>query len=462
MYLENVLPTAQGYKSVCYKGESLSCKPVDKIKACEVVQSESYDYCRLNKGTVASVNGKEFLFDGESKTLYKIEDCVPLEVNTGCVKPKELVGISTLGNRLILYSKDKIFWSSVAIGGELDFKPSLPTGAGSTKQNLLKGDIVTLKTLGDSLVVYTTRGALNMVKSQDQLKYAFNPLLGISGIKKPQHVTNGTSHDRHYVFTTTGLQVVQGRREVAHLDPQTSEFLLGNIIERYTGEQKGNSSVDKVTPSNCNEGWSSETQPKCIPESVVCTQLQESVTQGESLEVSLSFVHGKLYVSYGDSKDCSKEFSLVWDEALERWGKLKVDHVGVIDYKGKTVFIKVDGTELSYNLNHQKSVACNDRDSLACEGVIILGRYQLERGSVSQIQGLEVERVLPQSDFSLFWMHSLDGANWDKDEELTPSVQVDSLRRYNIRRTGMSHAVKMVGTFDLNTLLIELNTNGRR
>lgn len=522
IYMENVIPVAEGLRSVCYVPGELPC--LDAIEPCCNLSNlrKSGYLAHGDNVTTARVQDRNYIFiaDDTNPQLFEaFPDCSKQPVPMKCLKWHKIKGIASLRGRMIAWDSCTVYWSNIGdnevepecgaeelppeevLPGALDFCPSLTNGAGSAKPNDLKSDIIAGFPMGDGLALYTCENVVYMqFNSDDHFPFRWKEIPSAGGIRDPKHVAWQSNTGYHYAWTSNGLQKIWPDREASLEHPQVSEFLEGNIIEDYIGVQCGRTTEDEgnditceetphtkqpapaVTPCNPTsydalvdepQSWSSETQTwdsdTCFESTPLeCPQLQERVVPCDhGLDIKVRFVGAEyLAISYGGLCDCEYEYVLLWDRRLQRWGKLKHRHTDVfecpkMDMREQIGFLHKDCSVCHLSVDHQEDINCRDREVLSCQGVVIFGRYQLDRDHQATINGFEIERVHKEADFRSYWLHSYDGRNWEKDHVPVPVIRTNGLRKYDLRLTGKTHALKLIGTFVINSILLTFTNNGR-
>ena len=161
-YMENVLPTAYGYKSVCYEEGTIPCA-VD-FGSCEINHLVKDRYVKHDgQITIANLHNKGFLFDSNNKKLYQVfPDCGIEEIALDCINWDDIIGITTVAGRLVAYSTCRIFWGSLEVGDEHNFCSGLSGLAGAANPTHLKGNIVGILPLMEGAIVYSDENALFM------------------------------------------------------------------------------------------------------------------------------------------------------------------------------------------------------------------------------------------------------------------------------------------------------------
>lgn len=294
------------------------------------------------------------------------------------------------------------------------------------------------------------------------VKYKFDEVPRAGGLISPLHVAWEANADYHVALTSNGIQEIKKDRASTWEHPYLYQFLQGNILEDYHGLQEGISSLNQIgQDTGCDEcEWSSETQYPltCLADDVEHpAQLRERKSINECLDVAINFVGSELIAfSYGGIGENEYEYVITWHEALGRFGKLKIQHSHITELPDRVGFHQMG---IYYEGEVQSLQTKHDED---CEGVVILGRYQLERDHVTEVEHIELERIQSNKKLDVYWLHSTDGANWLQDTIPCNVILSDNMRTYKLRATGKTHALKLVGTFVLTSVILTFRNNGRR
>ena len=468
MYMENVVPVAEGLRSVCYEPIADTClmqMPADSNLYRTKLLPKHGVLVHSKHSSVALLHGKSFMFHRESHTLYRAFPGCNMEPQAlSCELGVDILGIASTGARLVAYAKDRIYWSNIGADEELDFVPSFTNGAGSAIPTQLKGDIVAVFPLHDSLIIYTTENAVEMHFSTNiHLKYQFNEIPRVGGLLSPLHVAWESNAGYHVAMTTNGIQKISRHRQATFEFPYPYEFLQGDTLEDYHGLQAGIESLNQIPNDiSCTTwGWSSETQypldgDHCSEQSIEHpSQLQERIAD-ECLDVAVNFIGSELIAfSFGASGEGQYEYILTWHEGLQRFGRLKREHSHAYEVAGR-VGLNQLGT---FNLGEASALVYKHKED--CEAVIILGRYQTDRGHITTARQIEIERIYGHHRLDTYWLYSLDGVNWLKDHVPCEVIRSDNMRSYKSRVSAKNLALKLVGTFTLTSVVLTFINNGR-
>ena len=87
--------------------------------------------------------------------------------------------------------------------------------------------------------------------------------------------------------------------------------------------------------------------------------------------------------------------------------------------------------------------------------------FRSTRGRTITLQGVDVENIESASNLSVTSAVSLDGKTITKTEGIE-KYSAEGVRKYSFKVSAMNHSIALIGKFNLNTLFITYNLNGRR
>ena len=465
VYMENVLPIAEGLASIGYEDQIQYLTNPHNIyrlsphKGFITRSAMSFDDGTIianpiNLGadfSVANLHRNHYAFKPLNSRFYKIDEFGGMELITTCLPQDTLLGILEANNFVIAYNEERIYWGNIDTNEELDFEPSLTTLAGSSIPLDLKGPIVAVYPVDNGFLIYTTRnviwGEFNVGKVH--CPWRFREVDSADGISDRNHVAWSHNSHFHYAWTNSGIQRIEGGRKATKEFPNVSEFLAGTIIEDYEGLQ------NDFTTTDTEPTWSSETQTYA---NVEATQLQIRKLNSP-MDIKVRHIGDQyLTFSYGGIGRNDYEYVLVYDFKLERWGKLKARHQDVLELVETPLLFNFG---LITSLGQVISILWETCDSDR-SGVLILGKYQLDRQNVCTAQSIEIEQVEQDADFDVYWMNTYDGYSWVRDHVPAQTIVAKSARRYHLRKTGKNHSLKLIGAFTLTSLILTFTSHGNR
>ena len=216
------------------------------------------------------------------------------------------------GGRLVASTKDMLYWSGIE--DNLDFTPSLSTGAASTGHIFNIGSIVKLIPSPEGFYALGTNGALHAQCTGDlEFPYNFKEVLGFRGIKQGRWCVVQKVLSEYLAYTTGGLQLIKGL-EAQDVEPELSHALR---IGTYTVL----STVEAEQPMyQCGREFRDnfDCKPTVLAEERKCANQSVRV-----VNVSDRYVT----VSYG-MHDVPSTYNQVYviDNQLARSGILNIEH----------------------------------------------------------------------------------------------------------------------------------------
>jgi len=489
LYCQNVLPTAQGYKSVTFRDLIAAALPANitfsKIFTVSdtsqnkaligittnskiyMITSSSYVWTDVTPATWA---GGDSVSTGNASGVHylylKQLGCYSVNIAGVALTPVTLTGITASAiygmvsamNYIILYDATKIYWN--ATDGSLNFVPSLITGAGSSTPYDIEGKIVAVVQLGNGFAIYTdTNIILASFSNNTQYPWIFRAATGGSGIANSGNVTTSRDLGFHTAITFAGiLQITaQGCTPIV---PEVADFIAAKIYETYNFTTNA---VDK-------------------------TELASNVVTKIATMASRYIM-----VSYGVS---SFTDTIVFDLVLKRWGRLHIDHVAAFEVEvdvsqeakpyneaseiGQTYAAAspstYNSTASKFNLppaigsifgfllaDGSIKLAELDFASIASTAVLLLGKYQATRNTLLELHEIDVESIpISNTSFDIRVLSSIDGK--DVSSITTPTVitSAGNNRQFGLKVEAKNHILALLGSFNLTTVEITASLGARR
>lgn len=493
LYVENVMPTAEGMQSVGYLqkirplagasdfDQAISLRDADENNFLYVpARGKNYIWNAATGNWVSTnpftgwtgklvtrayVNGRTFVcFEGQG--IYEYDATAGTftsQAITG-LTAAEIRGIGSSSNYLIAFTDLEVCWSSLV--NQLDFVPSFTTGAGRSIPQDVKARITACLGISGGFIIYTAKNAIAAIYTNNtRAPFTFKEIANAGGIQTYEQVTSEQTSGAQYAWTTGGLQkiTVQSAEPVS---AEVNDFIAGNMYDEY-------SSVTKEITTLYSDSY--------------------------EFPVKLSFISSRyVVISYSTNNDVALyQYALVFDTILRRWGKLKVLHVDCFSYPYPNVSGDVtyemlanitydDLSQTSYadlatgvisdppskltiaflNTDGEVHLATLDYNKITeDDAVIIFGKFQLVRAAMIGMQQFELEGIY--------------GATSDRPHPVTVSVKTEypnnrgiaiapmmltsssgKKSRYNKRAVGLNHELILEGTFALSTYILEATNEG--
>lgn len=292
-------------------------------------------------------------------------------------------GICSAAGYLIAYTENEISRSSLF--SPTDFVPTTLNGAGVETPEFVKGPIVACVSIENGFIIYSTQNIVSAAfTAQIDTPFAYRELGDGSGIEGVWNVTTELGLAEHFVWTSTGLQVVT-LQDVQSPFPDASEFLQYGLIETV----RNNVGIEAdLMASNALDGTA-------VPETEYFPQTP-IMQDRPPFDVSLVLC-GKRYLvvqySYAGIQN-SKHSAIVFDKAIKAWGKLKTfDTAFYFDYKPVSDFTDiryVDFQDMTYeDLDDIRYVDLSEVVSYAAKAARVIGAVigyypgQVENGQIN-------------------------------------------------------------------------------
>jgi hypothetical protein len=374
--------------------------------------------------SVAHVNGVSYIFFGKSGCYtYNFGTNTLDPVTLTGLAPANIIGICASSGYLVAWTGNTVFWSSNI--DPTDFTPSLVTGAGSQGVQESKGTIVTCLPQNNGFIVYTKKNAVAaQFTNNAQFPFSFREVIGAGGLSSASLVAYDGNSTNHYAYTTAGLQEISMQNSSV-IFPQVTDFLAGSQFEDF----------DETT------------------------NLFTQVTLGSPMRKKITLIGNRyLILSYGIS---TLTHALLYDFALARWGKLKIDHADCFDFtypssvvietpRRSVAMVQANGTVYATVMAYDTSISY---------GVVVLGKYQMDRNRFITMQEAHLESIRANSTITVSWLTTLDGVN------ATPSAavlatSVGTYRRYHSNISGINHSLVVSGGFNLHSLELKFTDGG--
>lgn len=502
IFCENVMPASYGYQSVAFDvaiqhtgnsdfdegiylrdaGEArtlfvpgvsgTTCKRYTYDQATNIWNSSSKTVPAGAKVTVANLKHRTFVHAAFDDEFWEWNAGWSNVTLTG-LTAANIQGLVAANAYLLAYDYDTIYWSSTS--DPTDFVPSLTTGAGSERILANKGRIKVCRPIEDGYIIYTTENVIIARFSKNvRFPWIFTEVKNSSGTEDPEHTTATGNDTVNYHYSTDGLMTIGATKAVQDM-PAVNEFLGCRKIESYDPV------LNKITVTNL----------------------------ANKPVVKIEFIASRwLVISYGAT---SLTQAIIYDTALKRWGKVKLDHVDCFEFSGNPgtvgstialTWAQVPGTwaqqantwaqygaiisggASSLNIPYrslaflradgQVKVVNFDFNNTTDDSVLMLGRIQFLRDrlwTISEIEAENVQSPLAVSQNILQIWSSYDGRSYaskvipyrmpvkDINANVDGSTEVQSWRA---RITAVNHSLFFRGNFNFETILARGMNAGKR
>lgn len=485
IYCENVLPYAKGIFSVSYAQQIAAISPATVLAdqaiqlrdnaenqltfipaagANYVLDPVTSLWSSVNPFTFANslvtrayVNGRTFVCYEKTKIIEYVAgvfNAITLTFPPG-LAITDVRGIGSASNYLLLFTELTVYWCSPL--NLLEFA-DMDAGAGNAAPVDLHGKITCLLPLGGGFVIYSTKNAVAAAYTQNSNSpFAFKEISGAGGTTAWETVTADANDQYQYLWGSSGLQRIT-LQAAETIFPEVTDFLVGGK----------------------DSNWNATTKTVDVTE------------VGGVFDAKLSFLAGRyLVISYGDETR-NLTAALVLDVVLERWGKLKIDHVDAFMYTYPAYSLDYTYDQLpgfykdlrlaTYSdLSIVRALVTPPKQGIAflkktgeiqvliadfvqttADGVALFGRLQQRHDRDITVTDVEIEglRDLPAYTISLLGSETGD----TRDSITTPTLKssVGEYKKFDSRVTAKNFDLALEGNFVTSTILLQVMNHGYR
>jgi len=416
----------------------------------------------LNTFSVAVVRGVCYLYcsNGQIYTVAATSsNNVTLTNVTASVTPlgffttEDIISICSSNNYLLCHNTLTTYWSSTTT--PLDFVSSLVSGAGSIDPNSSDDAVTYMKEAYNGFYLYALN---NIIYAQytgnARYPWKFTPVKNSTGVLfYPWNIFGAVDTIGHYVIeSNNNIRLVQQDNSLP-ISADISDFL-----NKTTVQSLFNSSTNTFT------------------ETEVLT------------EVSTIYVHLNRYLFIsinGTNRDgtIDEKYThlIVYDIQLKRVGKIKLDHSFIFTIAKAVNFFSAVVTEesigfvnkqtneirvLNFDVYNSRPLSVNATYE-EMQGVLVLGKFQHVRSRFLSLEEIEFEgpqnkSIVTNPNFSCVVLPSLDGRNFSAPVSPYLAYNSGGLIRYNSHVVGQNVSVAAKGAFSLNTLQLKYTIAGNR
>jgi len=374
--------------------------------------------------TIGTVNGISYIFyAGIGAFNYDESAAVLVAVTLTGLSIPDTLGVVGSSGYLIAYTNLAVAWSSTI--DPTDFIPSTVTGSGGGNVAGTQGAILFILANSLGFLAYTSANTIaGTYTGNTQFPFKFRQVDDSNGGINLDLVAYENTAQAQFIFSKGGLQTITSTR-ATNILPEVTDFLAGRVFEDY------NETTKQYEVTN-------------LP-------ITETMIKKIKLVASRYLV-----ISYGTT---SFTHALVFDIALQKLGKLRIDHVDVFEYIGQQTEISKDS--IAFVLSTGEVQVVDFSASGDSPGVLILGKLQFVRTRLINLLEVQVENVNTSSTLSVSSQASLDGKNFTSvDGGLISSAT--NIRKYAFRSTAKNHSIVFIGKFNIVTALVTFTTDGRR
>lgn len=385
--------------------------------------------------TTAEVNGVTYIyFSYVGCYVYNPTTDTLLPRTLASLDPSVIKGIVSASGYLLAYTGSAISWSSSVDVEDFDPNSGDVTGAGGGKVQEAEGEIICARRTFLGILLFTTANAISVTYSgNESFPWNFKAIPSAGGVLNSDMVSLKELGTYFYAFTTYGVQQITHARATTVL-PYITDFFGEQVFEDYD--------YNTDTLNQVFTAWPFRKKLSTIADRY-------------------------LIISYGYSPNEAMTHAIVVDMAQNRTGKLKFTHNYVFERvpfdssqaevpKETIALLAPDGTTKTVNFSIEGITANQD-------SVLILGKFQLSRQRLVQLQEFHVHNM-GSPDFSdLVIKTSLDGYNDDPGTKSGYLMKSQGgYMHFNFPDVvGTNFTVIFKGAFDIHTYVMWLTMHGR-
>jgi hypothetical protein len=490
LYLENILPAAEGLLSVGIAPEIPAISPAqtdfDKLIIIRDAQEniflfspargKNYVYdatantwvsrnpftflSGLSLVTHAYVNGVTYIFYEATKgitwnvTLSQFDN-VTFTWPTGYTTA-DIRGICPASNYLIAHTETEILWSSLT--NNTNFA-DLIGGAGRQTPVDLRGRITCCLPIAGGFIIYTLRNAVAAYFTNNPAApFLFKEIPKAGGVAGPEQVSYEANNTHHYTIGASGIQRVALDAADTYL-PAAADFLKAKAYNLW------NDITDEI----------------------------ELIKSVQAFAAKIQYVQSRyLIISFAPDNDGHFQLALFYDEVLDRWGRVRELHadafslpveLGLSYYTyaalmnasyqdlGVSTYLELNSTVTTASLlqtsigflkkSGEITLLITDPSALVSEGIAVIGHIQLRRSRNVTVTEVEADFTLTDDPPDAFLLVSEDGKN---RQAAIPMYKIGDQNTavYQSRITGKNIDLMFRGRFLLTSAIVTAVMHGKR
>ena len=381
-----------------------------------------------DKITVGTVNGVSYIYYSKTGAYVYNEATGQLRAVTltGLIA-SAVLGVTAASGYLVAYTDKALAWSSTL--DPTDFTPSTVTGAGGGNLAGIQGSIKYAVSCSLGVLVHTSINTLaGVYTGNSQYPFKFREVDNSKGAVSLDLMAYEANAAEHFVYSASGLCLTDTRKSEPML-PEVTDFLAGRRFETF------------------NES----------------TQQYEitDLAYNQQMKKKIKYVGARyLVISYGLPTFTYFSHALVYDLALNKLGKLKIDHADVIEYSGAQTELAKEIIGMVLPTGEIK-VADTAAANTSGSGVLILGKLKVNRTRLLTLLKVDADNVETSATLTVDAQVFLDNKN-PVNYPGTLLYSADKIRSYGFNKTGDSVSLMFIGRFNLVTVLVTYKSHGKR
>lgn len=469
-YCHNVMPSGQGFGSISYALLLNAVSASGFAKVFYVNDLVNNGYCfigvqilsptllqlwRFNPNfdagwilttTFATAAGQlpyTATINGQTYVYFSFNGCYTFSIATNAwtpvtlsgLTPTSIVGITEAFGYMIAWSTNAVYWSSTVT--PTDFTPSLLTGAGGGQVQQILGNIGVCVANVFGFIIYSDKNAVSAVYSGNS-RYPFNfrPVISGGGCVDQTLITSDPETGNQYAWTSAGLQLISVT-QATNPFPELTNFIAGSRFEDFDDNIKA---------------------------------FFQTVVPAGTLKRAFTTISDRYFViSYSVPTSTQFTHALIYDVAMKRWGKVKINHTAVFEYlfpaaviqnapRRAVAFLNQTGQVYTTMLQQDSNSGVLNQGNN--NGTMLLGKYQHTRNRWMTIDGIEIETVGP-GGVALTLFPTYDGKTFQGGTNLA-SPDTGISQRYPARLSGLNISLLVQGDFNFDSMILSYHMSGRR
>jgi hypothetical protein len=344
-------------------------------------------------------------------------------------------------NYLIIATATRIYWSSLT--DPTDFAPSLITGAGNESPSNLKGNIKTLKAHPDGFFIYTDKSTVfAQYTGNSRYPWKFREVTESGGILFPYQVTGGFNSSAQYIVNNSKFLQEVNKDAAQVIAPEITDFT--SRAQYFDSFDYANNTFSEIS------------------------FIEQDFLYIKYILDRYIIVGYHAIVSNGIT---SWRRCIVYDVLLKRYGQLKVSFFEIFEFK-KSIYFVDPITRLIFSLSFEIEKAGGDYINYNHVGVLLLGKYEYRRNRWLCLDELYVETVEWKKivnpgtrNFQALILQTLNGKTFLSPVVPYDNTEIDPLNlpknvHYLAHQSCQNFSLLFKGTFDFNTVQLTFHPEG--
>jgi len=467
IYLENVIPTANGYQSVGYETLGSITLPTGHLYFYRVAVLNGYTYIfEVNSGgtpnrcyrsndlitwtdatatwfavfgapfiegylpynnmSQATIRGVTYVYVRNGQVLGTVVGTALTDISgtiTGIAATDIQCIVGSFNYLIAILDDGSIAWSSTTT--PTDFTPSLVTGAGSATPNAIRSEIVAAHVCPEGFILYTRENAvLAQYTGNSRYPWKFTEISNSGGHTSERLIAAPQDSAVHFTINAQGSINQISASGAVRVAPEVSTYLRTGLgaYDVY------NSSTNTIDTTNA---YLFAYEIMYLANRYICVQL-----------TSENGANGIV--------PCA---TIIYDTLLRRYGRLGSDALFLWDDSENVYCLTTAGAI--------KQIVYDVYDSTtAQDGILVLGKFQYVRS-----RRLSLEEMVIEGDFNgvtPYVISSDDGNPPASGDAMDLAAGTNYVRSYTCRNEGVNHAIAIKGKFSLSTVELVMHIGGSR